>query len=128
MPETCHVCGRPLIDKQSVETGVGPSCAVKSKAQQQDPKLFRAEYFTEYLAGIFVIFDRNCGSTSVTNDIERILLNEQQQRGVLPRTVIYRDSIGRYDKVRHRNGVFGGFQTLRAASLSDALAKLQEGI
>ena len=89
--------------------------------------MFRAEYFAEIVSGVLVIFDRDAGSMSVTNDAERVLQAEAQRLGGrLPRTVIYRDSTGRYDRIRHRNGVFGGFAPIGVESLDAAIAAVTE--
>lgn len=119
----CRICGRPVRDPVSVDTGVGPSCATKRTPREM---LFRAAYFAEEISGVLVIFDRDCGSMSVTNDADRILPEEHRARGGLPAVVIYRDSDGRYDRLRHRNGVFGGFAPIGATSLAEALAKIRE--
>lgn len=124
MPEhRCHACGRPVSDPVSVATGVGPSCATQRTPREM---LFRAAYFAEEIGGALVIFDRDCGSMSVSNDADRILLAERNARGKLPAVVIYRDSEGRYDRMRHRNGVFGGFAPIGARSLAEALSRIKE--
>ncbi len=89
MTTCCHSCGRPLRDPQSIEAGVGPSCAAKA---QQQPTMFRASYSAKIVDGVLVIWDRDCGTTSVTNDIEHVLRAEFEARGTLPRFVIYRDT------------------------------------
>jgi len=122
----CHACGRPLTDPVSVEAGVGPSCAAQAATRPVSEIMFRSAYFAEEIDGVLVVFDRDAGSISVTNDVERVLAAELAQRGSLPRFVIYRDSTGQYDRIRHRNGVFGGFAPLGARSLTQALAALKE--
>lgn len=123
----CHACSRPLTDPVSLETGVGPSCAAMAAQRGPLPLMFQAEYFVEEFRGVLIIFDRGSGSISVAADIERILAAERQTRGPLPRLVIFRDPSGNYARARHRNGVFGGFVSLRSAqSLTDALTALKE--
>lgn len=126
MTTICHACGRPLRDPRSVESGIGPVCAERARAITE-PRLFRADFFYEIINGVLVLFDRDCGSTSLTNDMERALLAVSAELGErMPAVVIYRDSMGRYDRVRHRNGVFGRFEPIGAESLSEALARLEE--
>jgi Family of unknown function (DUF6011) len=108
----CHACGRPLRDPRSRESGVGPTCARRGPTNEET--LFRAAYFTEVIDGVLVIFDRDCGSTSVTVEFG--------ERGRLPPIVIYRDRDGCYSRLKHRNGVFGGFAKIGAVTLSAALA------
>lgn len=123
MTHRCHSCRRPLRDPASIEAGVGPSCAT---APMSAPTMFRAAYFAEVFDNVLVIWDREAGSTSVTNDIEHVLRAEFEARGTLPLFAIYRDSGGTYTRVRHRRGVFGGFASLGAArTLWDALATLR---
>jgi hypothetical protein len=63
---------------------------------------------------------------SLTNDMERALLEIANELGDrMPEIVIYRDSQGQYDRVRHRNGVFGGFDSIGAKSLMEALAAVK---
>lgn len=123
----CHSCGRPLRDPRSVETGIGPICAAK-RSSDFGPRLFKSDYFYEIIDGVLVLFDRDCGSISLTNDIENVLLEVARNLGnAMPGIVIYRDSEGQYDQVRHRNGVFGGFNAIAAKSLSEALARVKGG-
>ena len=83
--------------------------------------MFRSEWFAERLDGVLVLFDRDCGSTSLTNDMDQVLAAIAAE-DTLPALVIYRDSDGTYDQVLHRNGVFGGFRSLGATELGAALA------
>lgn len=123
MTESCRACGRPLRDPESVATGVGPKCATRARPPSEI--MFRAEWFSEVIGGVLVIFDRDCGSMSLTNDADRVLAEEARRRGAaMPATVIYRDSTGRYDRLRHRAGVFGGFSPIGATSLDEALSAI----
>lgn len=127
LADQCHACGRPLRDAVSRETGVGPSCARSVRAQGNEPRLFQAHYFVEIIDGVLVLFDCGSGSTRVTDDLERILLDEHRVRGRLPASVIVRDSLGAYDQVRHRDGAFGGIILLRVGTLADALDMVRKG-
>lgn len=123
----CHACGRRLTDPQSIEAGIGPVCANR-KRELHEPKLFQAQYFYELFDDVLVLFDRDCGTMSLTNDMERVLLEVSEQLGDrMPAIVIYRDSQGIYDRVMHRKGVFGGrFEPLGAKSLAEALKLVRE--
>lgn len=122
----CHACGRPLRDAVSVATGVGPSCADRAAEVPRDV-LFRSKWFSEVIDGVLVLFDRDCGSLSLTNDMERVLADEWAVRGAgMPAAVLYRDSTGLYDRIRHRRGVFGGVVSLGATSLQEALDRVWE--
>jgi Family of unknown function (DUF6011) len=127
MPDTCRYCGRPLRDKVSVETGVGRMCANNARAVRPEPVLFSSNYFFEIAGDVLVLFDKDSGSNSLANDMDRVLRDLSARIGpLLPANVIYRDSAGRYDGVRHRKGVFGGFYPIGATTLLEALGKLQE--
>jgi hypothetical protein len=123
----CYVCGRTLSDPSSVNTGVGPGCARTASGIDPEPELFSAAYFSELVDGVLVIFDRDCGSISVTNAAADVLRSEIAMRGPLPELVIYRDSGGRYDRLLHRNGVFGGFAVLNASTLGEAIQAVGAG-
>lgn len=127
MSSVCHSCGRPLRDPKSVEAGIGPRCADRARAVYE-PRLFQAQYFFEIFDDVLVLFDRDCGTTSLTNDMERALLEVSAKLGAkMPKSVIYRDSEGRYDRVRHRKGVWGGrFDALGATTLAEALQAVKE--
>lgn len=123
--QRCRVCGHPLRDPVSVSTGVGPTCA--NRRSPAPEIMFEAAYFAEVVAGVLVIFDRDAGSLSVTNDVERVIEKEADRRGEkLPRLVIYRDSEGRYDQIRHRNGVYGGIAPIGAQSLDAAIHAVKQ--
>jgi Family of unknown function (DUF6011) len=127
MPKTCRYCGRPLRDKTSVETGVGRKCADNARAATPEPVLFRSNYFFEMAGGVLVLFDKDSGSNSLANDMDRVLRDLSERIGpLLPPHVIYRSSAGQYDGVRHRKGVFGGFYAIGATTLLEALGRLQE--
>jgi predicted RNA-binding Zn-ribbon protein involved in translation (DUF1610 family) len=129
MPQpVCRICARPLRDEKSTATGVGPRCATQARNRGHAPRLFQAEYFCEYLEGALFIFDRACGSLSVANDLDRILLEEACVRASLPAVVIYRDEIGAYRQVLHRDGVFGGVLQPPVATLANALKLARERV
>lgn len=126
MRTICHACGRPLTDPRSVEAGIGPRCADRARSLHE-PMLFRAKYFYELFDDVLVLFDRDCGTMSLTNDIERVLLEVSAELGErMPHIVIYRDSEGIYDRVTHRKGAFGRFLPIGAKTLEDALKSIKQ--
>lgn len=66
----------------------------------------RADYTYTVEGSIIAIVDLDLGSKSVTNDIENVLTDIRADLGELAGySVIYRDSLGRWDGVRLVNGV-----------------------
>jgi hypothetical protein len=76
-------------------------------------------------ADVLIIKDlRRPGHRSVTNDIERILLELKHEfGGKLPGCVIYRDSEGTYDGIRHDDGTFKDFYPIRTKNRDEAIDK-----
>lgn len=68
-------------------------------------KPFRADYTYTVEGGVIAITDLDLGNKSVTNDIENVLEDIRAELGDLAGySVIYRDSMGRWDGVRLVNG------------------------
>lgn len=130
MAERCYACGRPLRDPASQRAGIGPVCAAIGAKRRYDvePMLFRSSYSWEIIDGALVMFDKG-GSVSLTNDIERALREVAATLGDgMPDVVIYRDSLGTYDRIRHRRGAFGGFIGLGEMTLWKALDRVRVDI
>jgi hypothetical protein len=67
---------------------------------------FRANYTYTVAGSVIAIIDLDQGSKSVTNDMENVLDDIRAQIGDLSGySVIYRDSMGRWDGVRFQRGV-----------------------
>ena len=72
---------------------------------------------------VIVIIDQSAGKTiTVTNDIERVI-GDFLARDIDVNNYrwIYRDSMGVWDEIEVRDGVFAGFKPLRARTLEEAL-------
>jgi hypothetical protein len=88
----------------------------------------RASYGWGRSMGVVWIVDKDEGGASVTNDAERVIADLVQQ-GVDPdaQPIIYRDSMGYWDRLVTRDGRFHGFQSLRGSStLEGAIKRLKE--
>lgn len=101
----CRICNRPLTDPVSVRVGVGPVCRVKQKNKDLRMKktgtLFGdgVSYTYGVTNGVLHIVDKD-GAVSVTNAMERVLLEIWEQGEDLPNLlVIYKDSLGTWDGV-----------------------------
>lgn len=69
-------------------------------------QISRADYNYTVDGNIIAIVDLDLGSRSVTNDIENVLADIRAELGGLAGySVIYRDSLGRWDGVRLVKGV-----------------------
>lgn len=73
---------------------------------------------------LLIITDLNKpGARSVTNDIENVLAECLQTYGRnLPARIIYRDSEGVWDGIKHNQGTFRGFKPLCEKRLTQAIA------
>jgi hypothetical protein len=74
------------------------------------------------------IVDKDEGGASVTNDVERVIA-DLVQLGVDPdaQPIIYRDSMGFWDRLVTRGGRFHTFQSLRGSTtLEGALKRIKE--
>jgi hypothetical protein len=72
--------------------------------------------------------DNDDNAPSVTNDVERVIA-DLVQLGVTPESqpIVYVDSMGRWDRIRTRGGRFLSFEYLGAATLSEAVSRLDDG-
>lgn len=87
-------------------------------------KPFRADYTYTIEGNVIAIVDLDLGSKSVTNDIENVLEDIRAELGDLAGfAVIYRDSMGRWDGVRLKNGS-AYFYSLNESDQQQAQARL----
>ncbi len=85
---------------------------------------FRADYTYTVEGSVIAIIDLDQGSKSVTNDIENVLDDIRAKIGDLAGySVIYRDSMGRWDGVRLERGVVE-FYSLNETDPERAAARL----
>jgi hypothetical protein len=85
---------------------------------------FRADYTYTVEGSVIAIIDLDQGSKSVTNDIENVLDDIRAKLGDLSGySVIYRDSMGRWDGIRLERGVVE-FYSLNETDPDRAAARL----
>lgn len=71
----------------------------------------RSDWTFEVLSdGVIHIEDLNLGNMSVTNDAEGVIEALHLEINLRGKKVQYRDSMGRIDRLIHRNGEFIGFR------------------
>ena len=117
---TCLRCKRPLKDPVSMDRGYGPVCAGKVGAQREATRnLFEAEYevvrvqrpstppYGPAMPGMVWIHDLDRGARSVTNDADRVVAKLHAEYPDY--RIVYRDSMGRWDELRHEHGRFTAF-------------------
>lgn len=88
---------------------------------------YQAEFTFEVIEEVLVIFDKDNGGASVTNDVQNVLDKVQSKIGTLSNIerVIYQDSRGVFDEIRiNDRGEFVGFYPVNKRSLSAAMAKI----
>ena len=85
----------------------------------------RATYRWGRALGVVWIEDLDEGGASVTNDAERVVADLAQQ-GVQPdaQPIVYRDSMGRWDRLATRSGRFSSFHAIGGATLGEAISRL----
>lgn len=85
---------------------------------------FRADYTYTVEGSVVAIIDLDQGSKSLTNDMENVLDEIQAELGSLAGySVIYRDSMGRWDGVRLERGLVE-FYSLNETDPERAAARL----
>ena len=115
----CVRCGRPLSDPLSRQLGAGPVC--RAQGAGRVPDLFggvrpalnepRASYdMVRITPEVVWIRDRDeDGARSVTNDAERVVRELLERFAPETPRIIYRDSMGRWDELKHDGARFTGF-------------------
>lgn len=68
------------------------------------------------------LYDDRWPTKSVTNDAEYVVRHAVKTQGDHP--VIYRDTEGRWDELRHNEGNFGCFRSLDTTDLNEAIDKV----
>jgi len=72
----------------------------------------RADYeVVKITDDVIWIADLNLGSISVTNDAENVVADIQRRHA--DKRIIYRDSDGNWDELKHKGGQFTGFAPAR---------------
>lgn len=123
--EECQRCGRPLASELSRRIGFGPICRLLTKTEVAMQRPLFPSHWTYSIDGeppCVCVIDSNDGGSSVTNDIEHVVL-DLIARGVdLTRApLIYRDSQGLWDEVVvGADGRFASFRSLGGERDKDA--------
>jgi hypothetical protein len=112
----CIRCNRPLRNPASVQNGMGPVCASKDAAKRrlenQPAGILSAQFAVMQVTAECVwIVDTGRECRSVTNDAEAVVASLAEQYG--ERRIIYRDTDGNWDELKHRGAVFTGFAPAR---------------
>lgn len=110
----CQRCNRPLKNHESMRIGMGPTCAAKATARiairqrgpESDYRVVKVN--TEQRIVWIVDYD---DSRSVTNDAEAVVAALQPEYPGF--RVIYRDTDGNWDELKHDGGRFIGFAPAR---------------
>lgn len=84
-----------------------------------------ASFEAEVVDGVTVIYDTGLENRSVTNDIEGVL-RRIKNAGLLQPHVVYMDSDGRWDGVKHVDGVFFDFIMLDEHEMREAVEAIQK--
>ena len=130
MNSYCTCCGKPLTDPVSVQSGMGPICALSNKndaVRNRTMDIFGgADYGYEVIKRVLIIIDLNKGACTVTNDIGSVLAEIFVE---IPRnsvdSVIYRDSENVYDGIEiDCAGKFQKFFPIRETEQVKALKKV----
>jgi hypothetical protein len=91
---------------------------------RHDDSNFHADFDIDPYPGLGVILikDYDEGNRSVTNDIEYVLF---QVKEIIPDLtkyrIIYRDSAGMYDGIKHENGKFISFYSINETDFQNAV-------
>jgi len=79
------------------------------------------EYRGREILVVYDDFDGNNPTMTVTNDMEAVLSEiKEKEGGILPSTIIYRDTEGIFDGVRFSSGI-ASFYNLGDGDLEDAM-------
>ncbi len=61
--------------------------------------LAKCDYAVELIHDLLVLVDLNLGNKSLTNDIENVLADLNNDIDLFDKVIVYRDSDGHYDRV-----------------------------
>lgn len=117
---TCRRCNRGLSTPTSIAVGIGPVCAAKESAEQfsstpHPSGVVRAKYRVCRIdPGVIWIEDTGRECLSVTNDAHAVVAELAAEYG--DRRIIYKDSMGAWDELKHDGAVFTGFAPARNMS------------
>ena len=124
---TCVCCGRWLTDPISVALRMGPVCRIRQKEiEVRNHSLFAgcASFTVELVDGVICIVDLDDGP-SVTNSAEAVIADVGRQGFDLSLPVIYRDTMGVWDRLLVSGGKFSGFASVNETDRTLAVAKVK---
>ena len=112
----CTRCHRMLKDPVSVALGMGPVCRAKSQGPAhhvgRPDGIHASEYKIVRLSSEFIwIEDTGTNCLSVTNDAENVVAIIAARYG--NRRIIYKDSSGNWDELKHAGASLTGFAPAR---------------
>ena len=124
---TCRICHKPRKDAISVKLGIAPVSRLNGKLDDAEPDLFKAQthacYDYEVVDRVVCIVDNDRGN-SVTNDAENVIADLFNDGIDLSMPVIYRDTMGTWDRLLVIGGRFAGFSPIGATTRDKAVKKL----
>lgn len=132
----CRVCHKPLSDPRSLARGMGPKCHVEHGGQIDiflpRPPAYSfhvCEFGGKSVLCILDEYDEARPTLTVTNGAEYVLAEVAKSIGALPEIVIYRDSSGRWDRLKaKREGTFLRFAPIvpgRVEAIVDQVEAVQ---
>jgi hypothetical protein len=134
----CERCHRALKDPVSIAARLGPVCrrklgvavpadqgmlpsGLEDRTRESYRNARRGRSWTYHLEdGFVVVADLGTGM-SVTNDAERVVQSLAAEVPLKGKRIIYRDTEGRWDELRHQGGRFSHFHALGATSAAEAM-------
>lgn len=127
----CKFCHKKLTDALSVDLGLGPVCRLNLKIAEPTRRDFfnlgtRACYDYEIVDGVVCIVDNDRGK-SVTNDANKVIADLCNDGIDLSMPIIYRDTMGVWDRMLVVGGRFAGFAPIGATTRDYAIKKLSLG-
>jgi hypothetical protein len=122
-----------LTDRLSIETGIGPECRVRAKGAQAASRpanriAQRADYSYIIVVGIICIIDHGNGR-SVTHDAHAVVADLVAAGIDVDRQpIIYRDTMGIWDRIVVAGGQFAGFAPLQERDQDAAIRRVIAGM
>ena len=115
---SCTRGNRPLRNPASVQNGMGPVCAGKASAALRDDlaggvQQARYDIVKSTAEAVWIRDVGHMTNRSVTNDADRVVCELFSEYGLGARRLIYQDSDGNWDELKHDGARFIGFAPAR---------------
>ena len=131
---TCKRCKKVLTHADSIRLGIGSHCRIIIKNEQAQKRHNGIEADFDYKIDNDVIVIRDCclGSCSVTNDINNVLskinseMTGDRAKNISYYKILYKDSTGIYDGIKHSNGLFISFFSINEILEYKAISKINK--